>query len=253
MLTEREKVLLGILSERYRHSQAGRLVKGIVHNVNNLLHTMSMQVELLKRRLTALEAAGGKEPFETGKAKCQEKVEQITGELARLADLISNIITKGIHDDARDAGPVDLNALLGEELAMLHANPFFKHKVEKRVELTPRLPSAYGYHVDFSQAVSALIDNGLEAMEGSEKRVLTVTTGQRNGSVVMSVTDTGCGISEENGERIYEPFYTTKGLEAGHAGLGLYIARTLVSSHGGSITHTCGPEGATFEIAIPTR
>ncbi len=253
MLSEREELLLARYVERYRHSEAGRLVKGVVHNMNNLLHTMSMQVELLKRRLTNLGTIADGNKFAQEKERCLVKIDEVAGELARLNDMIAIIIAKGIHDESQTAGPVDLNALLGEELALRYADMFYKHKVEKRVELAQGLPAVHGFHVDFAQALGAIIQNGLEAMESAERRELVIATGQEDGRVVVSVTDTGCGLPNGGCERAFEPFFTTKAASGGHAGLGLFLARQLLAAYGGEVSLATGPEGTTVRISLPGR
>lgn len=251
MLTEREELLLAQYIERYRHSEAGRLVKGIVHNMNNLLHTLSMQVELLRRRMMGLASIGEPDKFQQEKERCLVKIDEVTGELARLNELISNIISKGIHDQSQEPGPVDLNALLSEELTLRYADMFYKHKVEKHLELAEELPAVFGFHVDYAQALGALIQNALDAMENAERRELTVRTGLENGRVVVEVKDTGCGLPNGDASRLFEPLFTTKDTANGHAGLGLYLARTLLTPYGGEIACNGGPEGATFKVTVP--
>jgi len=250
VLTEREQLLLAQFAERYRHSETGRLVKGIVHNMNNLIHTLSMQIELLKRRMVNLSSIGEPDKFQQEKDRCMVKIDEVAGELARLNDLIANIISKGIHDQSQVPGPVDLNELLSEELSLRYADMFYKHKVEKQIDLAPGLPAVYGFHVDYAQALGAVIQNGLEAMDASERRQLHISTSQDNGRVVVSVRDTGCGLPPEP-QRIFEPLFTTKDTANGHAGLGLYLARTLLASYGGEVTAEAGPEGTTVRVSVP--
>jgi len=251
VLTEREERLLAQYIERYRHSEAGRLVKGIVHNMNNLLHTLSMQVELLRRRMVGLATIGEPEKFNQEKERCMVKIDEVAGELARLNDLIANIISKGVHDESQEPGPVDLNALLSEELSLRYADMFYKHKVDKKIDLAPELPPVYGFHVDYAQALGAIIQNALDAMAASERREIAIATAQENGRVVVRVTDTGGGLPGGDAERIFEPLFTTKDTANGHAGLGLYLARTLLSVYGGEISCKSGPEGTTFSISVP--
>jgi two-component system NtrC family sensor kinase len=252
VLSEREKLLLGKFVERYRDSEAGRLVKGVVHNMNNLLHTMSMQVELLKRRLVNLAKIDDPEKFDQEKVRCLSKIDEVTGEMARLNDMIRTMVSKGIHDEANDPGPVDLSALLAEEIAIHDADMFFKHKVEKKTDLAPDLPSVYGFHVDFAQALGAVIQNSLDAMQTSEQRQLSISTRQENGSVLVSITDTGCGLPNGGSEaRLFEPFFTTKEAAEGHAGLGLYVAKTLLAAYGGEITASRSEGGTTVCISVP--
>ncbi|MFH0809183.1 MAG: HAMP domain-containing sensor histidine kinase [Pseudomonadota bacterium] len=251
MLTEREKLLLDLFIERYRHCEAGRLVKGIVHNMNNVIHTLSMQVELLKRRLVNLASIGEVDKFSQEKDRCLDKISDVAVELGRLNELIGNIVSKGVHDDSVSPGPVEINSLLSEELTLRHADMFYKHKVQKSIQLCPEPSSVYGYHVDLSQALDAIIQNALEAMENSERRDLSVTTNRENGSLVVSVRDTGCGLPGCPTERLFEPFYTTKDLKGGHAGLGLYLARQLLVAYGGEISLRAEDVGTTVRVILP--
>jgi signal transduction histidine kinase len=251
--TEREELLLAQFVERYRHSEAGRLIKGIIHNMNNLLHTMSMQVELLRRRLVNLARMSDPEEFSQEKERCLVKIDEVSNELGRLNELIATIISKGIHDESQEPGPVDINALLSEELSLRYADMFYKHRVEKKIELAPNLPAVYGFHVDFAQALGAIIQNGLEAMKSSERRELAVATAFEDGHVVVRIGDTGCGLPNGDIERLFEAFYTTKDTSDGHPGLGLYLARTLLSGYGGKVTASGGAGRTTFRISVPAR
>jgi signal transduction histidine kinase len=99
------------------------------------------------------------------------------------------------------------------------------------------------------QAVLNLIKNGLEA--ASQGGTLSVTTRRLDGSVELSVSDTGPGISPDIGPRLFEQFFTTK---PQGTGLGLSITRQIVEEHGGTIRWTSTPgAGATFAITLPIK
>jgi two-component system nitrogen regulation sensor histidine kinase NtrY len=89
-------------------------------------------------------------------------------------------------------------------------------------------------------------------MEGSAVRRLTVTTALEPGAplpVVASITDTGKGLSAEQAQRLFQPFYTTR--KGGH-GLGLSISRAIVKDHHGVIDAAGAPDrGATFTVRLP--
>jgi signal transduction histidine kinase len=80
---------------------------------------------------------------------------------------------------------------------------------------------------------------------------LTITTAGRDGQAVITIADTGCGISEEHMSRLFEPFFTTKAAEQG-TGLGLAVAHQLITSHGGHIDIASQVDvGTTVTITLP--
>jgi signal transduction histidine kinase len=98
------------------------------------------------------------------------------------------------------------------------------------------------------QVLLNLLINGIDAMDGSSGK-LTVETEGSNGQVKIKISDTGCGLSEKNKERIFHPFYSTK--EHG-TGLGLSISRRIVETHKGKLLISSEEgKGSTFTVVIP--
>jgi signal transduction histidine kinase len=96
-----------------------------------------------------------------------------------------------------------------------------------------------------------LLNNAAEAMIKSRQRLITLSAQREDkGTVRISISDTGSGIAPENASKVFTPFFSTKG-ELGN-GLGLYIARSTVEEHGGSITLQTGEGGTVFTICLPT-
>jgi two-component system sensor kinase FixL len=90
--------------------------------------------------------------------------------------------------------------------------------------------------------------NAMDAVPAAQRR-LTVDTAKRDGAVVISVSDRGCGISAENMSRLFDPFFTT---HSGGMGLGLSIARSIVAAHDGRIwAENNADRGATFHVSLP--
>ncbi|WP_028581878.1 HAMP domain-containing sensor histidine kinase [Desulfogranum japonicum] len=102
---------------------------------------------------------------------------------------------------------------------------------------------------ELNQVWTNLIHNALQAME--YKGVLTVSISCKDDFVVVAVSDTGCGIPEENRERIFEAFFTTK-IRGEGSGLGLDIVNKIVQKHGGTVTFESElNKGTTFFVALP--
>ncbi|MEW6382079.1 MAG: ATP-binding protein [bacterium] len=107
-----------------------------------------------------------------------------------------------------------------------------------------------------SQVLINLYINAQHAMAGTSRKVLRIETGQDEGLALVKVSDTGCGIPDENQTRIFQPFFTTKGHNTGQgisgSGLGLAVARRIIEDHGGSIkVHSRAGEGTTITISLP--
>jgi signal transduction histidine kinase len=119
-----------------------------------------------------------------------------------------------------------------------------------RVELASGLPPVCIDPQQFKQVVVNLIDNAAEAMQESATRVLLVQTRAGIGeSVELVFADTGCGITAEQKEKLFLPYFSTKGRGTG---LGLAIVSHILSEHGASIrVDDNNPTGAWFTVEVP--
>jgi signal transduction histidine kinase len=223
--------------DRYRYSTLGELLKGIIHNLNGSLQILSMQMELLQRALAHEDA------------KIQDQVKRSLGQIDRFKGMLDPLIQKGVRDEQDSPQPINLNEILEEELSLLHHNLFFKHHVRVQKDLSSPLPPMKGYSVDFSQGLSNLIRNALEAMENSDPKELTLTTRVRGERVTVAIQDTGRGIPEEIKPHLFKPFFTSKGGK--HPGIGLYLARELLAPYEASFHFYSGEKGTVFEVHFP--
>lgn len=114
------------------------------------------------------------------------------------------------------------------------------------------LPQIHADHTQIQQVILNLVNNAVEAMGSNPgtKHLRLATSLAGTSTVVLSIKDSGGGISRENQERIFDAFFTTK--PAG-MGLGLAICRTIVENHGGSLQIAkSDSDGSVFEVAMPT-
>lgn len=246
------------LARYYRHSSVGRRCTGIVHNMNTPLQVLSFHLELLEQKsreeLDCLqkcppEISAKLSPYYQYR---QEKLRQFYQEVQNLQTQARRIISQGLHEENQERQHLDLNQLYQEELELYRAHPFFKHQVEKVFRFQSGLPSIYGQYIDFSQSFRNLVDNALEAMEGVELRTLTVATAVKNGHLLLRVGDTGVGIPPEILPRLFEPFVTTKAnATPPHAGLGLFMARRLLTPYQGQFQTESKPGETWFTVLLP--
>ncbi len=239
ILDPQAQKLLAAFTDCHRAAMLGFLLKGIIHNLNGSLQVLSMQMELLQRMLPQRED------------KVQEQMEKCLGQIGRFKGMLELLIQKGIRDETDSPQSIQLNDILEEELSFLYHNLFFKHQVKVHKELASSLPLLKGSYMDFSQALSILIQNSLEAMETSRRKELMLRTRLQGRQVQVIIQDTGIGIPEEVKPRLFEPSFTTKGGK--HAGLGLFVARRLLAPYGASF-HYSSKEGETiFEVSFPVK
>lgn len=246
------------LARYYRHSSVGRRCTGIVHNMNTPLQVLSFHLELLEQKSQEEFECLQEIPPEMSAKLCsfyqyrQDKLQQFFQEVKNLQMQARQIITQGLHEENQERHYLDLNQIYWEELDLYRAHPFFKHQVEKDFRFQDGLPPISGQYIDFSQSFRNLVDNALEAMEGEGVRKLTVETAFRDGHRILRVGDTGAGVPPEILPQLFEPFVTSKSnLNPHHAGLGLFMARRLLTPYRGEIQVESKPGETWFTVLLP--
>ncbi|CAA9466557.1 MAG: hypothetical protein AVDCRST_MAG28-4155 [uncultured Rubrobacteraceae bacterium] len=145
---------------------------------------------------------------------------------------------------------VDVNEGIEQTLAVLGYK--IGPSVEIEREYDPNLPRITAYRGELNQVWTNLIDNAIDAVEdGSGQGHIRLRTTCEGDGVLVEVSDDGPGVPEELQARVFEPFYTTKGVGAG-TGLGLDISyRIVVGQHGGDIRVVSEPDDTRFQVRLP--
>jgi two-component system nitrogen regulation sensor histidine kinase NtrY len=234
-----------LLQQRERLLQAERvaawreLARRLAHDLKNPLFPLQITVENLVRA-RGLPAQEFDEVFE-------ECARTLSGEILHLKAIIGRF-----SDFSKMPQPelqrVDVNALV-EKAAALHRAQLQEsaHPVSLVLELDPARPQAMLDPELMHRVLSNLLLNALDAMpEGGRIQLATRSTPQ---AIEISVSDSGIGLTPEERDRLFTPYYTSK--QHG-TGLGLAIVQSVVSDHGGRISVNSEPGcGATFTISIP--
>lgn len=225
-----------------RLSLLGQLAPRIAHEFKTPLQLISGYIEMALATLR-----------QEGDSKLTDLLEPILPATGEMNQLIQQIAELGKPAQTR---PQEID--LGDELEKI-LDPLRQFGALKycRVEcdIARPLPTVWGDPTQLTQVFRNLIVNAAQAMERSEKRVLTLTLkGSPDGArLEASVADTGPGIPPELRERIFEPFFTTKDEGMG-TGLGLAIVKTALERHGATIElRNEEGQGAVFCISLPTR
>lgn len=180
----------------------------------------------------------------------RRSVEWIIEDGNRASEVIRHVRALAKRTDI-EMVPLDLNQVVREAVALVQRE-MATHAVSVRMELRSVLPNVFGDRIQLQQVLINLIMNAIEAMEGvmDRPRELVICSGpDNNGSVLVSVTDRGVGISADAIDRMFTPFFTTK---SSGLGMGLSICRSIVEAHGGRLSASPNEgRGATFQIALP--
>jgi len=168
----------------------------------------------------------------------------------RAADVISRLRAL-FSKKAATTELVDLNEATREVIA-LSRGELQRSRVVLRLELAEDLPSVAGDRVQLQQVILNLLMNALEAMSdiNDRPRHLIVKTQPDEGDRVrLSIQDSGVGFEPKVADKLFKPFYTTKG---SGMGIGLSVSRSIIESHHGRLwaVGNDGP-GATFAFSIP--
>jgi PAS domain S-box-containing protein len=193
LASQREKKYALELLKENRMASIGHLAAGITHNLNTPISIIQGNAELLKV----------KEPDNT-------EVKMILKQTARMNDLIYTIVTKGKNELSPEPAKIDLNDLIKIEIEFLKANLYFKHYINCNMDLDESIPSVFGLYSDYSQSISAIIQNAIDAMYKVEKREIYFKTRYNGSFIELIIRDTGDGIKLTNLDKIFEPFFTTK-------------------------------------------
>jgi C4-dicarboxylate-specific signal transduction histidine kinase len=224
-----------------RISTLGELATSIAHEVNQPLAAIFTNAETSLRWLSR---------DEPNLAKVVQLTTRIVAS-ARHANEIVHRIRAMTAKHAPEWRPLELNEVVDEALL------FLRHDIDARsIRLSTRLglglPRVIGDRVQLQQVVVNLLVNSVQAIGQAKAGRVELSTGLGPGSeVVFAIRDNGPGIPEDDLDRIFEGFFTTK--DEG-MGLGLAICQSIMAAHGGDIAASNRPEGgACFRLWFPAE
>ncbi|MBW1988003.1 MAG: PAS domain S-box protein [Deltaproteobacteria bacterium] len=247
-ITERKRLEQKLLQAE-KLKAIGTLAGGIAHDFNNILAGIVAYTEAAR--------------FELGNAsKVRQCLDQVLKASHRAKDLVRQILDFS-RQASRERKPIPLAPVIREAVKLLRGVLPAAIQIQESIDPDAGVVSADATQVH--QVIMNLVTNASQAMwehggklsvtlsnvEFSENQPLPDPDLEPGPYVVLSVTDTGCGMEAQVMERIFEPYYTTKARGEG-SGMGLSVVYGVVKSHGGGISVKSRPgEGTTFEIYWP--
>jgi signal transduction histidine kinase len=211
-------------------ASVGQMAAGIAHEVRNPLSAIKLLVQAAGERSGSLPT---------------RDLRVLEEEIGRLEEIVS-----GFLDFARpprpELRPVDVRELVGQVVESFRPRADAQG-VALHLEADEQV-RALADPNQFRQVVYNLLFNALEAQPGGGRIGVTLRGGGPGRALTLAVTDGGPGLPPGLGDRIFEPFVSTK---ATGLGLGLSVCRRIAESHGGTLTAESGAAGATFTLALP--
>ena len=231
-----EKRLAEQLLQQEKLAAVGQLVSGVAHELNNPLAGVMAFSQLLM--------AADAPPDQ------HQAVATIHAEAKRAAKIVSNLLTFARQHQPERA-TTDVNRIV-EATLDLQRYTLRTNQVDVVLALDPSLPCTWADPHQLQQVIVNLVANAEHALaDWRGLRRLTVSTTCTDGMLRICIADTGPGIPPQDLGRVFNPFFTTKGVGKG-TGLGLSISHGIVREHGGRIlVESPAGGGATFVVEIP--
>jgi signal transduction histidine kinase len=199
----------------------GVLAAGVAHEINNPLNFIYGGIVGLENYLHdhLKDHIGALTPM----------LEGIQTGARRAADIVTSLNHYSRYDDAPMA-PCNIHSIIDNCLIMLSSE--LKYRIEIKKEYAEAYGVVPGNESKLHQAILNIIANAGQSIE--DKGTIAIETRPEDSRLIIEISDSGCGISEENLPRITDPFFTTKDPGKG-TGLGLSIAYNIIREHGGTL------------------
>ena len=212
----------------------GRLAAGIAHEINNPLTSVLNYTHLVKQK-------------KTNDEEDLRDLNVIIEETNRIRKIVRELLDFARQSPAKKES-LNINQILQHLVSLI-----VKQKEFREIRFIENYDGKLGsFHADKNQIQQIFLNLLLNAAESiAQEGIITISTQDKNDHLIISITDTGCGISSEELSKIFDPFYTTKPVGKG-TGLGLSVSYGIVKQYGGEIhCDSKEGEGTTFSVTLP--
>jgi len=224
------------LLQNEKMASLGKLAAGVAHQLNNPLGGIMLYSRLIQ------------EEYELGEP-AKDDLNRILKDAERCRDTVKELLVFS-RQTRQEKQLHDINKALSRTLFLLEKQVLF-HNILIETRLSADIPLVLGDIQQLNHVFMNVILNAAQAMDGRGKLIISTSLSLDGEKVIVEVSDTGPGISEDVLPHVFEPFYTTKE-EGKGTGLGLSLAYGIVESHQGRIVAKNSPDqGSVFVIELP--
>jgi PAS domain S-box-containing protein len=225
------------LQQREKLSSIGLLAAGVAHEVNTPLTGVSSYTQMLLGMLNENDPK-------------HALLQKVRSQAERATNIVNNLLNFSRTGSATEFAEINVARVLDDTLQLLEPQ-LRRSQIEIVRRYDKDAPEAYANAGKLQQVFTNLILNARDAIPDGGRIIVSTGTAE-DGSLFAEVSDTGIGIAPENVAKIYDPFFTTKGVGQG-TGLGLAVSYGIVQEHAGRISVESTPgQGTSFRINLPT-
>jgi signal transduction histidine kinase/HAMP domain-containing protein len=219
--------------KKEKYLYIGRVAAGVAHEIKNPLNAIGMIVQRFKREFKVTE---DEEEYIT-------LLEIVISEVSRVNTIVERFL-KFARPQELNLSKVELSGLLKEIITLLTP------QIEKKgLNIKEDLTAELYCNIDIDKIKQSVINIILNSIEATEKGYIEISSQKKEDKIYIKIKDTGCGISEEDKNKIFELYFTTR---PEGSGIGLCIAQKIIEQHKGNIelNSICG-KGTEFIIILP--
>jgi signal transduction histidine kinase len=223
------------LSKQERMAEIGNFSMMIAHELKNPLGIIKGSVDIIAKEGVKAQVS-------------RTMMEYIQDEVKRLNRLVEDFLSFARPNPAHKSF-VDINQVINRIVTLIPLPEFKEKDITLSVKLAQGIPEVNVDEHQIYQALVNIFNNAIQAI--SQQGEITIKTEQRQNGILIAVVDTGAGISDEEKEKVFEPFFTKK--QSG-TGLGLAVVKKIIDNHKGTITITDRKGGGTvFSLWLPVN
>lgn len=218
-------------------SDLGVMAAGIAHEINNPLTVIKGKATLLERMIND--------------SKQNKTLQSIIENCDRIVQIIRGlkvVARDGSNDDFEDES---LQSIINDVISFTK-NKLTINQVNLKLDIPTEIPIIHCRSVQISQIIVNLFVNSIDAIEDHDSKWIEIKVFQKEDNVYIHFIDSGNGIPENIVKNMFNPFYTTKGVDKG-TGLGLSISSSIMQDHGGHLKYLTDKKNTTFEISLPIK
>jgi signal transduction histidine kinase len=219
-----------------RLAKIGKLLVGVVHNLNSPLNSIVGYSQFLK------------EDFPDNK-----DIHRLHQSAIKISSMVKGLLNKNRNENRSMPQNINVNEVINDELEMCEHNIFFKHYVVVNKNLSDDIKFTNAVYSDISLCIANILNNAIDAMQNSIDKELTIKSFMQDDYIVIQISDSGCGIAEENFDKIFDINYSSKlDNNNGGYGIGLALTKAIIEKSNGKIeVSSIINKGTTFTLYFP--